>query len=63
MQKNSVLSATSGKKNSGLKYFTFHFAAYTATKLHACVFPNSSPFLTALQAMAMKNELRDVRLR
>jgi hypothetical protein len=37
---------------------TFLFASYTTTKLRACVFPNFSPFLTALQANATKTSWR-----
>jgi len=62
-KKNSVLSASPGEQTNGRKYFSFPFASYTTTKLCAFVFPDFSPFLTALQANPTKHKLRDVRRR
>ena len=58
-----ILSLTLLRENRPTDVSTFPFAAYTTTKLCACVFPNSFPFLTALQASQRNLKLRGVRLR
>jgi hypothetical protein len=63
LQIHSVLSATPGEQTHGRKYFTFPFATFTTNEIRACVYPPSSPLLTALHIHATTYNIHYVRPR